>query len=297
MLPPLFILLATGAAVAPEQQPRRSERRGTAGFGGDYIVEIPPSAAVSRPLLYQTLGVQANQTLREAAKGQLAMGTALAIQFVPLPPGDTNKTTTSSGNNGVYPASAMPKLIPLSAADYKDVAFRQYSMASPENMCKMDEVEHVEGNFTWSGCDLIANYSTTGAAAAGPLAAGMGGSYMGTCTVWGVWNPGWQHGGGLNPVQKETALVELVTATLTRYSGSGPFAMESLILVNEVANNAIAPGSTNYYKGSQWSDVPDFVGKAFVAARKADPAKKVKLFLNDFYCEGNNSKSDVVYVR
>ena len=37
------------------------------------------------------------------------------------------------------------------------------------------------------------------------------------------------------------------------------------------------------------------MAKAFVAARKADPGKKIKLFLNDFYCEGNNSKSDVVY--
>jgi hypothetical protein len=246
------------------------------GFGDDYTAAIPPSAAVSRRLLYQTLGVQANQSLREAANGQLAMGTALAIQFVPLPPGDTARSTGASGNNGVYPTNAMPKLIPLSAVDYKTVAFREYEMASPENMCKMDEVvslslslslslfhthththtqEHVAGNFTWGGCDLIANYSTD---SAGPLA-GMNGSYMGTCTVWGVWNPGWL--GTLSPVQKEAALVDLVTATLQRYSGAGPFAMESLILVNEVANNALPPGSADYYKGSQWSSVPDFVAK------------------------------------
>ena len=178
--------------------------------------DIPPTAGVSRPLRYQTLGVDANQTLKQAANGRLTMGTALAIQFVPLPPGDTIKSTGVSGNNGVYPPGAMPKLVPLSAVDYKTIAFREYSMASPENMCKMDEVEHLQGNFTWEGCDLIANFSIA--------TTGMSGKYMGTCTVWGVWNPDWLP--KLQPVQKEAALVELVTKTIQRYAGGGPSQME-----------------------------------------------------------------------
>jgi hypothetical protein len=178
--------------------------------------DIPPTAGVSRPLRYQTLGVDANQTLKQAANGRLTMGTALAIQFVPLPPGDTIKSTGVSGNNGVYPPGAMPKLVPLSAVDYKTIAFREYSMASPENMCKMDEVEHLQGNFTWEGCDLIANFSIA--------TTGMSGKYMGTCTVWGVWNPDWLP--KLQPVQKEAALAELVTKTIQRYAGGGPSQME-----------------------------------------------------------------------
>jgi hypothetical protein len=42
----------------------------------------PRTAGPPRRLLFQTLGVQPNQTLREAANGAIKMGTALAIQFV-----------------------------------------------------------------------------------------------------------------------------------------------------------------------------------------------------------------------
>jgi hypothetical protein len=47
------------------------------------VALIPPrTAGPPRRLLFRTLGVQPNQTLREAANGAIKMGTALAIQFV-----------------------------------------------------------------------------------------------------------------------------------------------------------------------------------------------------------------------
>ena len=47
------------------------------------VALIPPrTAGPPRRLLFQTLGVQPNQTLREAANGAIKTGTALAIQFV-----------------------------------------------------------------------------------------------------------------------------------------------------------------------------------------------------------------------
>ena len=151
----------------------------------------------------------------------------------PPPPPPTPPEQSPSGMNP-YPANVLPKWKEgiHTAATYRAVAEREYDLTSPENACKMDATEPDAGQFSWTGCDLLANFTNLS----------MNASYFGTTVVWGIALPPWISHGHFNRSELKAHMVEHIRGIMARYN-SGPLEMESMVLVNEAASNQLQLGA------------------------------------------------------
>jgi endo-1,4-beta-xylanase len=109
------------------------------------------------PLRYRTRGVDASQTLRQAAAAR---------------------------NVYVGFAAAYAHLTNASDPKFASVGFQQFSLTTAENDCKWGETEPAQGSYTLQDCGYVAQATLNASGVA-----------RGHNLAWGVDNPGWLSGG------------------------------------------------------------------------------------------------------
>jgi len=167
----------------------------------------PPALPPASELTYRTLGVNASQTLREAAKAAgIYVGAATNYHYI------------TSGDQ---------------KDQYRKVLTTEYDLETAENSCKFGPTEGVRGNFTFEDCDYLFNECTS------TSTGNDGGAFRLHNLVWGVYNPDWLTKGGFSASELEGILDNHVSTTLGRYSAR---AQDGNIVAVDVVNEAIADG-------------------------------------------------------
>lgn len=164
---------------------------------------------------------------------------------------------------------------------YKSTEQEQYSMTVAENSCKVGPTHPEPNKYSFDGCDKVF-------AAAAEAKQKVRGHNL----CWNHQNPSWLNT-SMSHDQLVDALNEHIQTVVSRY-GEKAYAWD---VVNEaVADGGKQPAGTLLKKVfDPWLPaVPDFMDRAFIAARKAGgPA--VKLFYNDYGMETISPKSDRAY--
>ena len=114
----------------------------------------------------------ANYTLKEAANGRLFIGTAI------------NK----SHFGGQYSA----------------VAAQHFNLVTAENECKFDAIQPEQGQFNFTGCDVVKSFADANKM-----------EFRGHNFIWGQQVPSWVS--ALSPEGKRQALIDHITKVAPRY--------------------------------------------------------------------------------
>lgn len=184
----------------------------------------------------------------------------------------------AAAKRGIYVGSAVDPELFNDPSDplYAAVLTREYDLYTAENSCKFGPTEPQYKQFNFGDCDKVL------------LQAGRTSSaFRGHNFIWGQSNPDWLTKGGFSPSQLQTVLEEHIAGVGGRY-GTHP-------LCWDVVNEAVADsGSSTFKPADPWYPaVPDYVDRAFIAARKA--TNGTQLFYNDYGAEGMNEKSNKIY--
>lgn len=181
---------------------------------------------------------------------------------------------------------------------YMSIAHSQFSITTAENSCKVGPIHPYPTMYDFSGCDAIFD-----------SAASAEQRVRGHNLCWHQQNPAWLNS-TLSPDELVNALDSHILTVVGRY-GDRAYAWD---VVNEAVSDGgasqpmlktecapfcvryvCAPGALSVHLRSfqPWlPKVPDFVDRAFRAARNA--SKTAKLFYNDYGAEAVNAKSDRV---
>lgn len=165
---------------------------------------------------------------------------------------------------------------------YVSTEHKHFSLTVAENSCKVGPIHPEPNNYNFDGCDAVF-------AAAAKAKQKVRGHNL----CWHSQNPSWLNS-SLSHDQLVEALNEHIHTVVSRY-GEKAYAWD---VVNEaVADGGEQPANSSLLKKdfAPWlPKVPDFIDRAFTAARKVGgPA--VKLFYNDYGMEPINPKSDRAY--
>ncbi|HAJ79561.1 MAG TPA: hypothetical protein DCO75_07285 [Fibrobacteres bacterium] len=149
-----------------------------------------------------------------------------------------------------------------------------YNIFVCENAMKWDATESSQGNFSYTGGDAVANWTSTNDC------------YMrGHTMVWYAQTPSWVQ--SLTRQQMLAAMKNHITNLMTHFKGK--------ILEWDICNECVADGSSSL-RTSFWQQKigNDFIDSAFTYAHAAD--SNVYLYYNDYSGENSGStKSDYIY--
>eukprot|EP00658_Telonema_sp_P-2_P022795 TRINITY_DN19120_c0_g1_i1.p1 TRINITY_DN19120_c0_g1~~TRINITY_DN19120_c0_g1_i1.p1 ORF type:complete len:433 (+),score=79.03 TRINITY_DN19120_c0_g1_i1:137-1435(+) len=192
---------------------------------------------------------------------------------------DTLRSAASARGLYIGAATNAGDLTNSSEPEYTMIEQRQFSITTAENSCKVGLIHPEPATFDWTGCDKVFD-----------SAASANQSVRGHNLCWHKQNPGWLNS-SLSKDQLANALGGHIDAVVGRY-GERAYAWD-------VVNEAVSDGGSGVpvlkADFDPWlPKLPDFIDRAFVAARKAG-GKNVKLFYNDYGAETMCAKSDRVY--
>ncbi|PVF96555.1 glycoside hydrolase [Serendipita vermifera] len=158
---------------------------------------------------------------------------------------------------------------------YTQLAQTQFSIFTPENELKWENVEPRQNVFNWGPVDEILDFAKS-----------VNASVRGHTFMWGSQLAPWVNT-SLTPAQLDAALENHITKIMTRYKGQ--------IYAYDVINEMISDTASTDYKDNIWTQKlgVDALPKALRYARAADPA--AKLYINEYAIEGINTKSDTLY--
>lgn len=164
---------------------------------------------------------------------------------------------------------------------HEPVIARHFTALVAENCMKPESVQPREGSFDFKDADLLVEY-----------AASHGMKMRGHTLLWHQQTPAWFFKDGTGDASKELVLARLekhIKTLVGRYAGR----IDSWDVVNEVVSDDEGDnGLRTAAQKSRWFAAcgPDYIEKAFLWAREADP--KAKLYINDYNLESNIQKRD-----
>jgi endo-1,4-beta-xylanase len=159
---------------------------------------------------------------------------------------------------------------------------QQFNSITPENAMKMGPIHPRENEYFWRDADSIVAFAKEHNL-----------RIRGHNLCWHNQAPRWMFidssGGKADTISKEKLyerLREHIHTVVSRYKGS--------IYAWDVVNEVISDNPNEYFRNSQWYRIcgEEFVDKAFIYAREADP--KALLFYND-YNETNPVKREKIF--
>ena len=166
--------------------------------------------------------------------------------------------TAINGGNG-YNALQTDSAYASAASQYdawifeSALKFGEVSVNGPPN-----STTDLSNTYNWSTADYIYQQAQ---ASGTPI--------MGHVAVWHLVQPTWLTSGNYNATQLEQIMCTWITDVMTRYPN-----LDGIDVVNETIADSGGPRSTI------WSQIPDYICKAFQCARAADPNQK--LFIADY---------------
>lgn len=166
-----------------------------------------------------------------------------------------------------------------SEPQYKSIEQAQFSITTAENSCKVGPIHPAPDRYDFSGCDAVFDAATSA-----------GQKVRGHNLCWHTQNPGW-----LNSSLSHDALVSALENHINTVVGHYADRAYAWDVVNEaVSDGPLAWEPTIKTAYPPWMPtVPDFIDRAFIAARAANSS--AKLCYNDYGAEVKNAKSDRMY--
>ncbi|MCM0678057.1 endo-1,4-beta-xylanase [Micromonospora phytophila] len=158
---------------------------------------------------------------------------------------------------------------------YPAVADNEFNLVVAENAMKWDSVEPVQGQFRWTGSDVVADYATA-----------TGKKLYGHTLLWHQALPGWV--AALPADQLRAAMRHHITTVVDKYEGR--------VAAWDVVNEAFSDNGDGSRRGDsvfQQKLGDGYIAEALTTARAADP--DVDLCLNDYSVEWVGAKSDALY--
>lgn len=161
----------------------------------------------------------------------------------------------------------------------KELLAKQFNSITAENDMKFEELQPVEGQFTFEKADKLAAF-----------AHGSGLKMRGHTLVWHNQTPEWvfqdAHGEEITRDQLLQRMKDHITTVMQRYKGQ--------IYCWDVVNEAVTDEGPELYRKTNWLEIigTDYIEKAFEYAHEADP--DALLFYND-YNESNPEKREKIY--
>lgn len=177
--------------------------------------------------------------------------------------------------NGLSIGTAAQPAGMAESAEYRAVLAREFDSVTAENQLKWDIVEPVRGRYDWTSADALVGF-----------AGANGQSVRGHTLVWHDALPGWLATGRFSPEQLRDLLREHIQAVVGRYKGR--------VAVWDVINEPVAD-TGGKLRRSLWMNAlgPGYIADALRWAHEADPG--AMLYINDYWAEGVNEKSDALY--
>lgn len=161
----------------------------------------------------------------------------------------------------------------------QDLLVQQFNSITAENDMKFEELQPVEGQFTFEKADKLAAFAKEN-----------GMKIRGHTLVWHNQTPAWvYHNSQGEKVTRDELLQRMknhITTVMKRYKGQ--------IYCWDVVNEAVTDEGLELYRKTNWLDIigEDYIEKAFEFAHAADP--NALLFYND-YNESNPEKREKIY--
>ena len=161
---------------------------------------------------------------------------------------------------------------------------KHYMALVPGNAMKPDALQPVEGSFKWADADRIVRFANS-----------TGMKVRGHTLLWHTQIPAWFFTDPKDPKKeagRELLLMRMKThiqTVMEHYRRD----VDSWDVVNEVLSDR--KGLRDRDEGSRWLSIigPDYIEKAFIYAREADP--EAKLVINDYNLESDSRKRDEMY--
>ncbi|MFL6554913.1 MAG: endo-1,4-beta-xylanase [Bacillus sp. (in: firmicutes)] len=156
---------------------------------------------------------------------------------------------------------------------------QQFNSITAENDMKFEELQPVEGQFTFEKADKLAAFAKEN-----------GMKIRGHTLVWHNQTPAWVHHNSQGEkVTRDELLQRMknhITTVMKRYKGQ--------IYCWDVVNEAVTDEGLELYRKTNWLDIigEDYIENAFEFAHAADP--NALLFYND-YNESNPEKREKIY--
>ncbi|KLO13398.1 glycoside hydrolase [Schizopora paradoxa] len=160
--------------------------------------------------------------------------------------------------------------------NYTEVISKQFSIFTPENEMKWENIEPEPNSFDFGPADEIVSFAES-----------INAKMRGHNFMWGNQLPPWVNT-SLTATELDRALQNHITKVMDHYRGK----LYAIDVVNEMISDN-TPNET--FKDNIWTQKfgEDAVPKALTYARAVD--KTPKLYINDYGIEGINSKSDTMY--
>lgn len=177
-----------------------------------------------------------------------------------------------AADHGLVIGAAVNATALAGEVDYRTVLAREFSSVTAENVMKWEVLEPQPDQYNWGPADALVNFAQQ-----------HGQQVRGHALVWHSQNPPWIQ--SLSPTDLRAALYGNIDATVGRYKGR----VQQWDVVNEplASNGTLADTIWKTKLGT------GYIEDAFRRAHAADP--NAKLYINDFYIEGLNTKSDGMY--
>ena len=182
-------------------------------------------------------------------------------KYTPVSWGDRSLKHAADGL-GVYMGTALNYWQMTAGPAYSALVKKNYDLITAESVCKMAHQAKSDNQKTWdfSRCKTMAAYAKKNKMA-----------MRGHTLIWPKNSPGWIE--GYNKDRLESFMINYIKETVKQV-GPYPFAWD---VVNEALDE---PYTNNFIRKSHWDIIPNFICKAFKAAKEANPNQG--RFYNDY---------------
>ena len=188
---------------------------------------------------------------------------------------DPNSLRVLADQAGIYIGAAAFKN-GLNESQYPATLAEQFNMLVAEWEMKFDPTEYAQNQFNFSSADALVNFAQANNMAV-----------RGHALIWYQAVPSWVTSGAWTQAELLSIMENHITKVVEHFKGK--------IGWWDVVNEAIKDYPPYDLRDDRiwYLAGPDYIDKAFLAARAADP--DVKLFYNDYGGEGWTGKADAIY--
>jgi endo-1,4-beta-xylanase len=162
--------------------------------------------------------------------------------------------------------------------EYAKILFKEFSVITPENAMKFSSLSSARGQYSFSGSDALV-----------AMAAKNNQRVRGHTLIWHEQLPIWL----VKEISAKGPSREYMMNVMKQHISAVAGHFAGKLAYWDVVNEAVTEDGK--LRATPWLKAigPDYIAKAFVMARAADP--KAKLCYNDYNTDGFNPKSDRVY--